>query len=354
LLHARIRAHTPIFFFNRIYDFEGTSKGYTFTASVFDLLVLTCCRLATAVIAFLIAFCRGEIRSEYPFDMYHRNGVKKSSEELDEEALEQNFCSWFGRYISRPAFPFEFISLVTTIVCIAKCLVRLNLEVGVLADAEPIHPILWSAILFTSLVSVLEISFLDSVCSLLGEWGHTERERGERSVLRQISSTLSLPLLAGDSLAQDEETGPDTPSNQSGEDGPGVSDIGGDASYKATWTDLLHLCAPDAPLIGIAFIFLLLAAAAQIYIPKFTGAILDALATTFSGSDDDDKTISDVPGFMLNVKLLIVASILGGVFSGLRGSIFTVVSLVTVPLMLSILKELLTNMTSLLARLVVG
>jgi len=86
------------------------------------------------------------------------------------------------------------------------------------------------------------------------------------------------------------------------------------------------ICAPDAPLIMVAFLFLILAAAAQIYIPKYTGAILDKLAETFAGDDDaSHKSIADVPGFMSNVRKLIAASILGGVFSGIRGSIFTVV-----------------------------
>jgi hypothetical protein len=260
--------------------------------------------------------------------MYHPNGMKKSSTELEEEALEQSFQSWLCRYVWRPSFCCEFFSLVTMTTCVVKCLVRLNLEVGVLTDAEPIHPIFWSSILFASIIALVEISSIDSVCILLGEWGHSEREQGNNSLLRQISSTLSLPLLLNDALQQeDEEAVSNSPDGQNDVDAPGESDIGGDATYKATWKDLLFLCAPDSSLILIAFIFLLLAAAAQICIPKFTGAILDALADTFSGTDDDDghKSMSDVPGFMSNVKKLIVASILGGVFSGVRGSIFTVV-----------------------------
>ena len=77
----------------------------------------------------------------------------------------------------------------------------------------------------------------------------------------------------------------------------------------------------------MAFVFLLLAAMAQIYIPRFTGNILDALTETYQDEDDDaNRTpIWDVPGFVSNVQKLIVASILCGVFSGVRGSIFTVV-----------------------------
>jgi hypothetical protein len=69
----------------------------------------------------------------------------------------------------------------------------------------------------------------------------------------------------------------------------GTSDITGDAAYKAKWTDLLTLTYPDLSLIALAFLFLLLAAAAQIYIPKFTGSILDALTKAFSGDADNSK-----------------------------------------------------------------
>lgn len=58
-----------------------------------------------------------------------------------------------------------------------------------------------------------------------------------------------------------------------------------------------------------------------------TGNILDALAETFSHNDDDHRgSMWNVPGFVSNVEKLVVASILGGVFSGIRGSIVTVVS----------------------------
>ena len=68
--------------------------------------------------------------------------------------------------------------------------------------------------------------------------------------------------------------------------------------------DLLTLCVPDAPLIATAFVFLLLAAMAQIYIPRFTGNILDALTSAYAGENDDGKreSIWDVPGFVSNVE----------------------------------------------------
>jgi hypothetical protein len=317
----------------RISTKEVVTRDYKFANSLFDVLILAATRIVVAVLGFSISYCKGEIRPEYYFNIYHENGVKKSREELEEEALEQNLFAWLKRYVSRPAFSCEFVSLVTMLLCIVKCLVRLDVELDRYDSAESLHPAIWIAILFSSVMAILEMCFVDHVCVLLGEWGHADRDQGNRSfLLSQISSTLSLPLLANDSSApNDEENGaPDSGTEENpeqDENAPGVSDISGDADYKASWGDLLMICLPDVPLILVAFVFLLLAAAAQIYIPKYTGAILDKLAETFNGDDDDGahKSMKDVPGFMSNVRKLIAASILGGVFSGIRGSIFTVV-----------------------------
>jgi hypothetical protein len=327
-LSASIILMTSIF--PGIYDSEGTSKGYTLTGSILDLLILSAMRFTLAICGFLVSFYRGEVRQEYTFDLHHPNGLKKSRDELEQEALEQSFMTWLRQYVFRAAFPCELAALVTGVLCIVKCLVRLDVEIGTLADAEPMHPVLWSTILIAALFSVVETSFLDSICCSLGKLGNKQRAEGANSLLGRIDSSLSLPLLANDSLEPDEEEcgNESSSSQQNDENARGVSDIAGDASYKASWSDLLLLCKPDMLLICTAFVFLLLAAAAQIYIPKYTGAILDALAETFVTDDDDDghrKSMDSVPGFMANVKKLILASIFGGVFSGLRGSIFTVV-----------------------------
>ncbi len=330
LLHfSRLK---PNRFAGRISSKQVTSRDYKFFDSLSDILVLAATRILLAMLAFSIAYCKGEIRPEYYFNVLHENGTKKSRDELEEEALEQSFLLWLKRYISRPACSCEFVSVVTMLLCIVKCLVRLDVELDRYTDAERMQPAIWLAILFSSIVSILEMSFVDHVCVLLGEWGHADRVQQRPSILRQLSSTLSLPLLANDSPERtDEENGSISGGNEEAqvpdENTPAVSDISGDANYKASWSDLIMLCAPDGWLILVAFVFLLLAAAAQIYIPKYTGAILDKLAETFTGDDDDasHKSMKDVPGFMSNVRKLIAASILGGVFSGIRGSIFTVV-----------------------------
>lgn len=245
-----------------IYRYEGATQQYTFAGSMLDLLVLTGARVVTLLLAFLYSFLKGEIRPEYPFDVNHRNGLKKSREELEQEALEQSFFTWLGRHVSRPAFACEIFAMVTTLLSMAKCLVRLNVEVGIYSDSQPIHPIFWLAIAFASLISVVESNYADSVCQLLGEWGRHDRQSEGGSFLHSLSSTLSLPLLANDSLEENNETNEqdEEATEPINEEAPGISDIGADADYKAKPSDVLALCAPDAPLLGFAFIFLLLAA----------------------------------------------------------------------------------------------
>ena len=334
---------------------------YTLAGSLLDLLILSGCRVGTALIAFAVSFLRGRVRDEYPFDVVHPNGKKKTRDELEEEALQQSFGTWLCRYVNRAAFPSELFCLATTLVVVVKCLVRLNTEIGVLRDAEPVHPIFWLSFLFAGVVSAVEMMQLDTVCLCLGKWGSGAEKP---SVLRHISSHLSMPLLANDSLeGQGEDDEDDDNNDPEGEasDGaggqptapddehaPGDSGIGGDADYKASFSDLLQLCAPDAFLISVAFIFLLLAATMQIYIPKYTGACLDALEQAYSGNDDDghnndDENINDIPGFMSNVQKLIIVSALSGFFSGIRGSIFTMVGgRVNVRLRLRLMDSLLT------------
>lgn len=314
---------TPII--PRIYHLEGTSNIFKLPESVIDLGILSAVRFVLALIAFLYSFSAAKVRAEYPFDLYKPNGDKKSTSELEYETLEQSFFSWLRNYVFRATFPCELVALVTGVLCIVKCLVRLNLEVGTLVDAENLHPLMWSAITVAALFSVIEASCMDSVCCSLAKLREIHRTRGgSSSLILRSASSLSEPLLTADEEAAESEI----PGQEDDENERGVSDISGDASYKAKWSDLMSLCKPDLHLILAAFVFLLLAAAAQVYIPKCTGMILDGLTHEFAGDTTDadrHKKMSDVPGFIENVKKLIVASILGGLFAGFRGSIFTVV-----------------------------
>ena len=336
---------------------SSSNHHYALDGSLLDLLLLSGCRVVTASVAFAISFLRGRVREEYPFDVLHPNGKKKTRDELEEEALQQSFGTWFCRYVNRAAFPSEIFCLVTTLLAVVKTLIRLNTEIGVLKDAEPVHPIFWICFSFAATISVIEMMHVDNVCLCLGKWGSAAEKP---SILRRISSHLSVPLLANENSEEqgevDNEHSEEQTSNDQGqstaqddEHAPGDSGIEGDTDYKASFSDLLQLCAPDSFLIGVAFIFLLLAAMMQIYIPKYTGACLDALEQAYSSNDDgninnnDHESINDIPGFISNVKKLIIVSALSGFFSGLRGSIFTMVGgRVNVRLRLRLMDSLLT------------
>jgi ATP-binding cassette subfamily B (MDR/TAP) protein 9 len=316
---------TPLFPFLR--QHEGTTLDhYTFYGSFSDLAVLAVLRLITATFGLLKSYFHHVAIPESPFEPYHQNGDRKTREELDNEALEEPCCPWFHRYVSRPAFPCEVVCLVSGLVSVFKCLARLNYEIGSMSDSLPHHPIFWLALAMTTLCSTINAAYLDSVTKLIGKLG---QRAGENTWMRRISSNLSIPLLSDHSPAQEEEIIDEEEAQDDilDENVRGTSDIRGDTTYKANWSDLLMLCAPDVHWIAMAFVFLLLAAMAQIYIPRFTGNILDALTETYKDEDDDaNRTpIWDVPGFVSNVQKLIVASILCGIFSGVRGSIFTVV-----------------------------
>lgn len=302
-----------------------TTSQFTFHGSLLDLCWLAAARLSLSFGALLVSFLRAKVPPEWPFPLYHDNGDKKSREELENEALEEPFRPWLWRCISRPAVWGEILSVITQIVCVAKCLVRMNLEMGIRADAEPYHPLFWIATGMTALFSVVEASFLDDMCKLSAQCG--QRYLGEPpAFLRSINSTFTIPLLAD--ASSPDESDEELPPPRSEEEVRGTSDIRADTTYKASWKDLSSICYPDWYMICIAFVFLLLAAIAQVYIPRFLGKILDALASDFANADDDQskhQSIIDIPGFLDNIKRLTAASLLAGIFSGCRGSIFTIV-----------------------------
>lgn len=306
-----------------IAETEGETRKFTFYGSLLDLGVLAAVRFVLVVGALLVAFIRAEVPPEWPFKLYHPNGEKKSKEELEQEALEEPLGPWFQRWISRPAVWGELVGVTTQLVCVIKCLARLNVEVGLFADSEPAHPLFWIAICFAALFALLEVSYLDFCCVQAAQRG--KACFGETpAILRPISSALSIPLLSREAQEEPDEEEPVVPD----EDVRGVSDITADTTYKASWTDLSTICYPDIHMIGVAFVFLLLAAVAQVYIPRFLGKILDALTAAFADANDDQRkheSIIEIPGFLDNVKRLTIASLLAGIFSGCRGSIFTLV-----------------------------
>lgn len=324
-------------FLNRARD-ENTDH-YTVYRSLIDLAVLAAVRIGCIALGLVAAFFHAKETPEYPFSLYHPNGDKKSREELEQEALEEAWLPWLWRSLTRYAFGTELVALVTQVWAVVKCLKRMDVELGDWADKEPMHPLFWIAILLTTILAMLEAQWMETICQMVAKCGKSyfsnrsatsTGSNSPRSLFRSISSTLSIPLLAGES--QDDENNNAATDSVADTEDPvderGTSDIGADAQSRATWNDLFLMCWPDMHWIVAAFVFLLLAAIAQVLIPRYLGNILDALAEAFDGKDDDasrHKSMVEVPGFMRNMELLVLASVGAGVFSGLRGSFFTVV-----------------------------
>jgi ATP-binding cassette subfamily B (MDR/TAP) protein 9 len=305
---------------------EYETSQFTFYGSLLDLFWLALARLTLAAGGLLVAFLTAEVPPEWPFSLYHANGEKKSREELENEALEEPFGPWFRRWISRPAVWGEFLCIATQVVCVTKCLARMNVEIGLRSDEEASHPLFWIAVCIAAVFSVTESMCLEDMCRLSAEYGkYSLGEAPTMFAATQNGSSLTVPLLSSESL-EEQDGHSSTPVVD--EDARGTSDIGADTSYKANWRDLSHICYPDIHMICVAFVFLLLAAMAQVYIPRFLGKILDSLAAAFANANDDKskhESITEIPGFLTNIKLLTAASLLAGIFSGCRGSIFTVV-----------------------------
>ena len=336
--------------FLRIRRAEDETRHYTLYGSLVDLYVLSTLRILAAFYCLLRSYLEEDEPPATPFDPCHPNGERKSRDELEEEALEEACAPWLRRYMSRYAFPCQVCVLLSSLALIVKCLARLNVEIGVFDDAEPWHPLFWAALCLVAVFCVVDAVMLESVGSIAGEIGRHRRSirtstgRRRSTIMSRLSSSnLLAPLLTSDGAAIDEEeedagmeggVGSDNDeadAEAESEEQVVANDITGDANYSAGWSDLLGVCKPDSHLIALAFVFLLCAATAQIYVPHFTGKILDSLAGAYdNGGNDDNHGDSSsspwaIPGFVSNVEKLVLASVLGGVFSGLRGSIFTVV-----------------------------
>jgi hypothetical protein len=324
-------------YMRHVEDASSSFHHYSLYRSLIDLSILAAARISAAVLAILICYLQAKLPPENPrydhFDLYHPNGDRKSREQLEQEALEEPFGPWLLRFLRRPALATEVLAVLAQAIGIVKCLVRMNVEMGTFQDAHRYHPVFWLAILATALLSAVEATYLEDVCKVAGQYGHERlggagRTAASLGMLRSFSSQLLAPLLEhehSNGEAEEEEAPTEEDSGVPEENMRATSDITADPAYKASWTDLLSMCYPDTFMILAAFVFLLLAAVAQVLIPKYLGNILDALAAAFGNPDDDSRrhmSMWEVPHFMSNVKLLVMVSILAGVFAGLRGSIF--------------------------------
>lgn len=368
-------------------------KNYTLSATLIDIFIFICLSAVTTLYALIRSYkCTTLHLKAYTkythISRFRPNNTLKTTEEIEEESLEERCCpNKFTRYIFRYTFPSEWISFIQGILVILKCLARLNVEIGILDESDAHHPLYWIALCVTSVYAVIVSFGLEFVCIRVSAIGNFRRQRAtrERIALRRrnrrmnrgdegsiyvdddgggsrldmqqvdgdgLESFLEEPLLTSgldlpsrleeekdddDSESDSDDGGVDDDDDDDDENIVATSDITSDSHYKAGWKDLITVCYPDWHYFLLAFVFLILAAIAQVLIPKYTGNMLDAIAkfdkgNSTDGIDDNGEDpngpgsyIWNVPGFLENMKKLVIASIFGGIFSGIRGSIFTAV-----------------------------
>ena len=397
--------HCNIIIFQSIQDDELVNNrifsNYTLSSTLLDIYILIFLSITTSFIALYKSYHDQTLHLQAHTTFVHiprrhpHNNTLKTREEIEEEALEEQCCpNKFTRFIYRYTFITELVVLVMGLLIIMKCLARLNVEIGVLDEGEDHHPLFW----ITLCISAFHCSFtsfgLEAVCIRVSAIGNERRQRlatedrmnprrrmrGGRDIFSMsegsdgydasdldrsgVGSHLEEPLLSSaldapssvhhihDEEEIDDDDDDDDDRNENGDNNGGSTiatsntGITTDSHYKAGWKDLMALCYPDWHYFTFAFVFLILAAVAQVLIPRYTGNMLDAIATYapniddkvnniyfgYSYGDNDDGGgdhnhgyIWNVPGFLSNMKKLVAASILGGVFSGLRGAIFTAV-----------------------------
>ena len=179
-----------------------------------------------------------------------------------------------------------------------------------LDDSAAAHAVFWAAWLCAFFATPAEWRLADDALAAADERllsGHSrrgseprrggERSDSETSESSETSTALLDPLLDRDAAA------PNDPE----------SATRAERNNTSTLASLLALSAPDAPLLSVAFVFLVLYAVAAASVPHFTGELVDAVAI--------DR---DPAAFKKYSACLLVAALAAGAFAGARGSIFTV------------------------------
>ncbi len=316
-----------------------------------DLFTLSTLTIISTIVSLYKSYQCDDLHNKksnpYPYiDPYHPSGTKKSREEIEQEALEEPCGPWFKRYISRYTFLTECLATSMGFLIVVKCLARLNVEIGVKDEVDAQHPVYWIDLLVCAISSTVICFMTEKVCVRLSDLGFAKRQRREdrrrgapTSMEDSLEQVLEMeeplldhvdmeePLISNgnaDSENGNNDSGAAAAGVATNPDGTAVSDITADAHYKAGLKDLMSVCRDDLPLFAIAFVFLILAAIAQVLVPKYTGNMLDIISN-ISPDMVRNGNIWDIPGFLDNMWKLVAAATFGGLFSGMRGSIFTLV-----------------------------
>jgi len=317
---------------------ESVGDFVRMRSSTIDIAVFAVLRALLLLYALLLSRSPRGVSACVKFpDVLKADGTRKSQQEIDEESLEEHWGPWARRTVARPNMTLSATAVVSGTHTMVKLLLRLAYEIGTGSDNTPGWWIVagLSGIVFPTLELVLAGKACNAFVEMrkdgmrfCGTGRVTDQnlavmENGLGEPLIRPGESYDVPLSDGNGNG----TGIITTSSRSpsmislAASEMAVSDIKADPEYHAGWGDLLNLCVPDVYYIMAAFVFLLAAAVAQVYIPRFTGNILDSLVEE-SGKPSE---VWNVPGFKNNIIWLIVAATAGGIFSGIRGSIFTVV-----------------------------
>jgi hypothetical protein len=318
-------------------------------SSFWDLILVALPRIGAAGYAIAWGYLRPRIRPSRHQTMFHKDGTKKSRAELEDEAIDEPCTVVCSRYLFRLPFFCELLVAATAVLVAAKCLSRLNVEIGVYGEAHPQHPLFWIALGLITACSVLEGWFVDQAHTAAEQLG---RNRGQNSFGEPLNGD-STPLLQGargpvEYMAVGDDDG--TMDNESDEEDYDGSVEGDEweesrndskesdsqqdewdeqgAAQNATISDLLRICAPDKTLIVATFLCMFVAGLANVCIPKLTGAVVDSLIhpdadshaseTMTYEAGSDSESISNSSDFVRTIQLLVAASLVGGFFGGAR------------------------------------
>lgn len=324
-----------------IYE-DGDSVNWIFQVLSNSLLDMSWGSLILCIIMIYSSF---DSYSNHNISVAHsaNSNLFKSREELEEESLEEPILAYISRFIQRPAFLTEIAASFLSILSILKCLSRLQYEINTLNEEERHHPFFWISCLICAIYTTVVGFYFDSFCQRLSIL-YQARETANQDPCINPCHPVDLEyhveqsiLMMEPLLSTHNQTCGHVPSSASSSVEVLPSEDSTNPKYKANLQDLIQICYPDLPYFGFAFIFLILAAVAQVLIPRYTGNMLDAIAhyaadqnhthtyTTYINDQQHTNDIWSVTDFGINMKKLVLVSIFGGIFAGIRGSIFTIV-----------------------------
>ena len=161
-------------------------SNYEISATLLDLYILTFLSIITSLIAIYKSYYDKTLHLKAytkftHINRFHANNTLKTREEIEEEALEERCCpNKLQRYVCRYTFLSEIIVFVQGVFIIAKCMARLNVEIGILDEGEAHHPLYWISLCISSLYCMLTSFCLEYVCIRISSIGNAKRQRAAR------------------------------------------------------------------------------------------------------------------------------------------------------------------------------